>query len=403
MARFKYSGRDRKGKRTGMINADSKRDAIEKLREDGIRVLEMTEVAETALTKDISFGNPVKLQHMVIYLRQFATLIKAGVTLVDATGILAQQTESKGLKKALLDIEEQLRMGKPFSESAAKHKKVFSPMFINLIKAGEAGGNMEETLERLAVFFEKQHQTRQKVKSALSYPIVIGIIAIGVVIFLLTSVVPTFVSMFDDMGAELPAVTKFVLNASEFMQKFWWLVILIVVGLIFGFVGLKKNPKTSYYLDLVALRMPIFGKMQQKAALALLTRTLSSLFTSGVPILQALSVVEKVVGNDVISKVVRASREELEKGKSLTGPMKEHWAFPPLVTQMIAIGEETGSLDAMLTKVAEFYEKEVENTADQLKALIEPLMIVFLASIVGVIVLSIMMPMFDMFQNVDKL
>ncbi len=344
MARFKYSGRDRKGKRTGMINADSKRDAIEKLREDGIRVLEMTEVAETTLTKDISFGNPVKLQHMVIYLRQFATLIKAGVTLVDATGILAEQTESKGLKKALTDIEEQLRMGKPYSEAAEKHKKVFTPMFINLIKAGEAGGNMEETLERLAVFFEKQHTTRQKVKSALSYPIVIGIIAIAVVIFLLTSVVPTFVSMFDDMGAELPAVTQFVLNASEFMQKFWWLVILIAVGFSFGFVGIKKNPKMRYYLDLVALRMPIFGKMQQKAALALLTRTLSSLFTSGVPILQALSVVEKVVGNDVIARVVRASREELEKGKSLTGPMKAHWAFPPLVTQMISIGEGTGSL-----------------------------------------------------------
>lgn len=403
MARFKYTGRDRKGKRTGTLNAESKRDAIDKLREDGIRVLEMTEIPETALTKEISFGNPVRLQHMVIYLRQFATLIKAGVTLVDATGILAEQTESKGLKKALIDIESELKTGKPFSDSAQKHKKVFPPMFINLVKAGEAGGNMEETLERLAIFFEKQHQTRQKVKSALSYPTVIGIIAIAVVIFLLTSVVPTFVSMFDDMGAELPAVTKFVLNASEFMQKFWWLVILIFIAFAFGFISLRQNPKTRYYLDYAALRMPIFGKMQQKAALARLTRTLSSLFASGVPILQALAVCEKVVENDVIAKVIRASRDELEKGKSMTGPMKEHWAFPPLVTQMIAIGEGTGALDAMLTKVAIFYEQEVENTAEQLKALIEPLMIVFLAGIVGVIVLSIMMPMFDMFQNVDKL
>jgi type IV pilus assembly protein PilC len=403
MARFKYTGRDRKGKRTGTLNAESKRDAIEKLREDGIRVLEMAEIPETALTKDISFGNPVKLQHMVIYLRQFATLIKAGVTIVDATGILAQQTESKGLKKALLDIENELKMGKSFSDSAQRHKKVFSSMFINLIKAGEAGGNMEETLERLAIFVEKQHQTRQKVKSALSYPTVIGIIAIAVVIFLLTSVVPTFVSMFDDMGAELPAVTQFVLNASEFMQKFWWFVILLFIAIGFGFVGLRRNSKTRYYLDYAALRMPIFGKMQQKAALARLTRTLSSLFTSGVPILQALAVCEKIVENDVIARVVRASRDDLEKGKSMTGPMKEHWAFPPLVTQMIAIGEGTGALDAMLTKVAVFYEQEVENTAEQLKALIEPLMIVFLAGIVGVIVLSIMMPMFDMFQNVDKM
>lgn len=403
MARYKYTGRDRKGKRTGTLNAPSKREAIEKLRGDGIRVLEMTEVPETALTKDVQFGNPVKLQHMVIYLRQFATLIKAGVTIVDSTAILAEQTESKALKKALLDIESELRMGRPFSDSAEKHKKVFSSMFINLVKAGEVGGNMEETLERLAVFFEKQHHTRQKVKSALSYPTVIGIIAIGVVIFLLTSVVPTFVSMFNDMDAELPAITQFVLNASEFMQKFWWLVLIIFIGIIFGFVAARGNPKTRYYLDYAALRMPVFGKMQQKAALARLSRTLSSLFSSGVPILQALASCEKVVENEVIAKVVRASREELGKGNSLTTPMIKHWAFPPLVTQMIAIGETTGSLDTMLSKVADFYEQEVENTTDQIKALIEPLMIVFLAAIVGAIVLSIMMPMFDMFQHVDQL
>lgn len=403
MARYKYTGRDRKGKRTGTLNAPSKREAIEKLRGDGIRVLEMTQVEETALTKDISFGNPVKLQHMVIYLRQFATLIKAGVTIVDATAILAEQTESKALRKALTDIESELRMGRPYSDSAEKHKKVFSSMFINLVRAGEVGGNMEETLERLAVFFEKQHHTRQKVKSALSYPIVIGIIAIGVVIFLLTSVVPTFVTMFADMGADLPKITQFVLNASEFMQKFWYLVLLFFAAIAFGFAALRSNEKTKYYLDYAALKVPVFGKMQQKAALARLTRTLSSLFSSGVPILQALAVVEKVVENEVIAKVVRASREELGRGNSLTLPMVKHWAFPPLVTQMIAIGETTGSLDTMLTKVADFYEQEVENATDQIKALIEPLMIVFLAAIVGVIVLAIMTPMFDMFQHVDQL
>lgn len=185
---------------------------------------------------------------MVIYLRQFATLIKAGVTIVEATNILAQQTESKKLRAALIDIENELRKGNPFSEAAEKHKKMFTSMFINLVKAGEAGGNMEETLERLAVFFEKQHTTRQKIKSALSYPIVIGIVAIGVVIFLLTSVVPTFVSMFADMGADLPAITKFVLNASEFMQSFWWVVILFVILIAIGFVGVKRNKKQNIIL-----------------------------------------------------------------------------------------------------------------------------------------------------------
>jgi type IV pilus assembly protein PilC len=359
MARFKYAGRDRKGKRSGTVNAASRREAMVKLKDDGIRVIEMTEVPETLMTMDISFGNPVKMQHFVIYLRQFATLLKAGVTVVDATAILAVQTESKGLKKALLDTEQELREGNPFSEAASKHKKIFSPMFINMVKAGEVSGNMEETLESLAEDFEKQHYTRQKIVSALTYPAVIGILAICAVIFLLVSVVPTFVTMFADMGAELPSITKFVLAASKFMQSFWWLIVLIFIAIIIFFIFIKRNMKTKYYLDYTLLRMPIFGNMMQKAALARMMRTLSTLFSSSVPILQAMSIVEKVVGNEVISKVIRESRDSLEKGRSMTEPMIRHWAFPPLVTQMILIGEGTGALDAMLSKIAEFYEKEV--------------------------------------------
>ena len=222
-----------------------------------------------------------------------------------------------------------------------------------------------------------------------------------VVIFLLVSIVPTFVGMFEDFGGELPAITKFVLGASEFMQSFWWLLLLLLVGVVAGLSAMKKNKQTKYYLDFAILRMPIFGKMMQKAVLARLTRTLSSLFSSSVPILQALSIVENVVENEVIGRVVRESRDALEIGQSMTGPMKKHWAFPPLVTQMIAIGEETGSLDAMLGKVADFYEKEVENSTDQLKSLIEPIMIVILAGLVGTIVTSIMIPMFDIFNHVN--
>ncbi|MED3571444.1 type II secretion system F family protein [Cytobacillus praedii] len=400
MARFKYTGRDRKGKQQGVITASSKREAMQKLGKNGIKVLEMVEVQESILTKEISIGSPVKLEHMVIYLRQFSTLLKAGVSVVDSTNILAAQTESKGLKKALLDIELELREGKPLSDSAAKHRKIFSSMFVNMVRAGEAGGSMDETLERLAIHYEKQHTTRSKIKSALAYPIVVGIIAIAVVIFLLVSVVPTFVDMFADFGGELPAITQFVLNASEFMQRFWWLVILLFGGLIGGIIFIQQNKKTKYYLDYFVLRIPIFGKMLQKAVLARMTRTLSSLFTSSVPILQAMSIVENVVGNEVISRVIRASRDSLERGESLTDPMRKHWAFPPLVTQMIAIGEETGSLDAMLGKVADFYEREVDTSTDRIKSLIEPLMIVVLAGVVGVIVLAIMVPMFEIFNQV---
>ncbi|WP_419956029.1 type II secretion system F family protein [Neobacillus niacini] len=400
MARFKYSGRDRRGKKQGTINAASRREAMVKLKEDGVRVIEMTEIPETLMTKDLSFGNPVKLQHFVIYLRQFATLIKAGVTVVDATGILAAQTESKGLKKALLAVEQDLREGNPYSEAVSKHKKIFNSMFINMVKAGEVSGNIDETLEKLADDFEKQHDTRQKVVSALTYPAVIGLIAIGAVIFLLTSVVPTFVNMFADLGGELPRITKFVLAASEFTQNFWWLIFLIILCCVLSIFYINTNKKTKYYLDYFLLRMPVFGKMLQKAALARMMRTLSSLFSSSVPILQAMSIVEKVVENEVIAKVIIESRNSLEKGRSMTEPMVIHWAFPPLVTQMISIGEGTGALDAMLSKIAEFYEKEVEQSTDRLKSLIEPIMIVILAGIVGVIVMAIMVPMFEMFNQI---
>jgi len=401
MARFKYSGRDRRGKKDGVINAASKREAMLQLRAEGVRVLEINEVPESFLTKDISIGNPVKLQQFVIYLRQFSTLLKAGVSVVDSTQILAAQTDSKALKKALLDIEQELREGNPLSDAAAKHKKIFTPMFINMVRAGEAGGNMDETLDRLAEHFEKQHNTRQKIKSAMAYPIAVGIVAIAVVIFLLVSVVPTFVSMFADFGAELPAITRFVLKSSEFMQAYWWLVVLFFVCIVAGIGIIRKNAQTKYYLDYFILRIPVFGKMLQKAVLARMTRTLSSLFTSSVPILQAMTIVEKVVENEVIARVVRESRNALEKGRSMTEPMKKHWAFPPLVTQMIAIGEETGSLDAMLGKVADFYEKEVENSTDRIKSLIEPIMIVLLAGVVGTIVTSIMVPMLEIFNQVN--
>lgn len=400
MARFKYSGRDRKGKKNGFINASSKREAAQKLRADGIKVMDMVEVKESVMTKDITFGSGVKLEHMVIYLRQFSTLIRAGVSIVDATSILSEQTESKGLKKALLDIVQDLKEGKPLSEAATRHKKIFSPMFINMIKAGEAGGNMDETLDRLAVHFEKQHNTRSKIKSALSYPIAVAVFAVGVVIFLLVSVVPTFVDMFADFGGELPAITQFVLDASNFMQKFWWLVILLVISFITSIIILRNNKNTKYYLDYFMLRVPVFGKMMQKAVLARMTRTLSSLFTSSVPILQAMTIVEDIVENEVIGKVIRQSHDALEKGQSMTVPMKKHWAFPPLVTQMIVIGEETGSLDAMLGKVADFYEQEVENSTDRIKSLIEPIMIIVLAGLVGTIVTAIIVPMFEIFNQV---
>lgn len=403
MARYKYEGRDRTKIRSGVVVASGRKEAVSKLRDEGIRVIDLREMPTTALQKDISIGNPVKRDQFIMFLRQFSTLMRAGVTIVDSIHILSQQVESKALQKALSEIAEELRKGNSLSNSLAKYPKIFEPLTINLVKAGELAGNIDESLDSLATHYDKAYQTRQKVISAMSYPVVVGFLAIGVVIFLLSSIVPMFADMFEGFGGELPLVTQFVMGASDFVQGYWYLLLgagLIVVATIWL---MRKNPQGNMILDTMLIKAPIFGKIMQKSALARLTRTLSSLFSSSVPILQCLTMTEKVVDNAVMSKVILEARDSLERGGSLTEPMRKHWAFPPLIPHMISIGEQTGSLDHMLSKVAEFYEKEVEAETDRLKALIEPLMIVFLAAIVGTIVLAIMMPMFEMFQNVDNL
>lgn len=403
MARFKYEGRDRKRVRAGVVVAGNRREAVEKLRDDGVRVIEIREIAETALQKDIVLGNPVKRDQFIMFLRQFSTLMRAGVTIVDSVKILSQQVESKALRKTLVNIDEDLRKGNSLSDSLRKHPKIFEPLTINLIKAGELSGNIDESLDRLATYYDKAYQTRQKVKSAMSYPLVVGVLAIGVVIFLLSSIVPMFAEMFEGFGGELPMLTQMVMLASDLVQQYWYLLVLAGFGIAATIWMMKRSEQGKMILDTMLLRMPIFGRMLKKSALARMTRTLSSLFSSSVPILQALTMVEKVVGNAVMSKVILAARDNLERGGSLTEPMKNHWAFPPLIPHMILIGEQTGSLDHMLDKVADFYEKEVEAETDRLKALIEPLMIVVLAALVGTIVMSIMLPMFEMFQNIDNM
>lgn len=401
MPTFKYNGKSRKGERKqGRVEAKSKNQAIAVLREQGIMAFELHEVKQSVLQKDIQIGKQVKNYDFVVYCRQFATLIRSGITIVDATKILAEQTESKGLKKVLFTVDSELREGTAFSDAVEKHPKIFPPIFVNMIRAGEATGNLDETLERLATYFEKQHTIKSKIQSALSYPIVLSVITVAVVVFLMTFVIPRFIDMFADLGAELPWITVAVIATSEIISSFWWLVLLILLIVVTAFIVAKKRSKAfQYTVSTITFRLPIFGKLLQKAAIARMTRTLASLFSSSVPILQSLTIVERVVNNPVMGKVVLQARDSLEQGNSLTAPLKESWIFPPLVTQMIAIGEETGSLDLMLSKVADFYEEEVDRSVDTLKSLIEPIMVVVLAGVVGFIVLAVFIPMFSLFDQ----
>ncbi|WP_431029590.1 type II secretion system F family protein [Lysinibacillus sp. LZ02] len=400
MAVFKYTGRSKTGElKKGTINATNKNSALTRLREQGINPRQLEE-STSILHKDIPLGGKVKTQDFVLYCRQFATLVRAGVSIVESTNILARQSTSKPLKKALEIVEDDIRTGIPLSQAVAKHPKVFPELFINLMKSGEATGNIDDTLERLADTFEKQFRLKKKVQSTMAYPAILLTLTIGVVIFLMVVIVPQFVKSFEEMGAELPTITVVTVAVSDWLRQFWWVVVALLIGVVVLFNFLyKTNQQFKYTVNYILLRVPGFGPILQKTALARLLRTLSSLFSSAVPILQALTISERVSGNPVISEVMIEARKSLEKGSTLSEPLEQSWLFPPMVTNMVKIGESTGSLDYMLEKVSDFYEDEVDRAVDTLKSLIEPMMILFLALTVGVIVIAILLPMFSLYEQ----
>jgi len=397
---FRYSGRTKTGaQKKGTIDATNKKVALEKLRAQGINAREL-EASKSILHKDLNIGGKVKHQDFVIYCRQYATLIRAGVSIVEATHILGTQTKSKALKKALEQVEEDIRGGTAFSDAAAKHPKVFPLMFVNMMRSGEATGNIDETLERLAKTLEKQFNIKKKVQSTLTYPAVLSVLTIVVGMGLMIFIVPTFMATFESMDVEMPLLTVIVVSVSDWLIKYWYIAIGIALLLVLLVRFFYKNNKIFHYnVNYALLRLPAFGILLQKNVIARITRTLSSLFSSGVPILEALTMVEKVAGNPVVGKVVLEARDNLEKGGTLSEPLEKSWLFPPLVTQMTSIGEKTGSLDYMLEKIADFYEDEVDRSVDTLKSLIEPIMILVLAGVVGVIVASIFLPMFKLYEN----
>jgi len=404
MPMYKYVGRTVTGARTtGTMEAVSQADLKQKLRAKRISPREIKETKATSLNRDLQLGEKkVKPEHFVIYCRQFATLIRAGVTIAESTNILAHQTKSKALKAALTDVEQNINSGTAFSDAAEKQKNIFKQLFINMVRAGEMTGNLDDTLDELASYYERQHALKKKIQSTMAYPIVLSVLIVAVLVFMMIVIVPQFENVFESFGGELPFITKWVIGLSGFIQHFWWLIVLVVAAIVIGFaLAYKNQPAFQYTIHKLLLKMPIFGKLLQKSAIARLTRTLASLFSSAVPILDSLSIVSKVSGNRVIAKVIVDARNSLEAGGALSGPLKAHWVFPPLVYQMIEIGEQTGNLDYMLDKVAAFYEEDVNRSVDTLQSLIEPIMIVLLAIVVGVIVLSIMVPMFSVFGEIQ--
>jgi type IV pilus assembly protein PilC len=403
VANFTYEAVNESGKKLkGMLKSQNKQMAITELRGRGMIIRSIQEKSATAMDKEIHIGRAVKLEDFVIFCRQFATLIRAGIQIDQAITILEDQSTAKYLKAALGDISEQIRSGHNLSKAMSDYPKVFQEMFVNMIASGETGGNLDDVLDRMADHYEKEHKTVQKVKSAMTYPIIVLIIAIGVVIFLLIKIVPTFADMFLEQGSELPMITKFVMSSSDAIVHYWWMFLIALVGLVFLFRTMAASNEGKYWIDMMKFRLPVFGIILKKAAVARLARTLSSLFVSAVPVLQALDVTEKVVGNRVVAKVLRESKDSLQQGKMLSEPFAKSGIFPKMVVQMLMIGEETGQVDNMLAKVADFYEADVDQSVDRLKAVIEPLMLLFVSGLVGVIVAAIMSPMFKMYDNFLK-
>lgn len=400
MATFSYKAKSMDGKVIkGKIESKNKNEAIHELSQIDLIVFEVEPLNEL-LNKEITIGRSLKQKDFVVFLRQFATLIEAGILLIDSIELLADQTESPALKEALENIAEEIREGKALSEGMASYPKLFPELLVQMIKTGEVSGQLQDVLDRMATYYEKQYQLRQKVSTALTYPIVVATFALLITIFLLLFIVPIFGDMYASFGSELPFITRIVLGLSGFIRSYWWVFTLIIVGLILLFMRLKNKDAVSMYLDHLVLKIPIIGTFVQKAVLARMTQTLSSLLNSSVPILQAVEVTSKVVGNRVVEKVLLDSRASLERGESLAKPMEEHWVFPPLIIQMIRVGEQSGALDEMLKKVADIYDQEVNEASDKLQSLIEPVLIIFLAVIVGLIVLSIVVPMFGLFNSI---
>lgn len=402
MPLYRYVGRTRKGEiKRGTIESNSEKQALLELREKDIILRELKEVnSRIFLKKLLPRRKKVKIEHFVIYCRQFATLIRARISVLDATRILIQQTESKQLKQTLKEVEADIITGKSYSEAVERQPDVFPSLFVHMVRAGEATGEFDNTLDQLANYYEKQNRLLKKVQSAMAYPTLLFFVILVVALLLLVTVIPSLSSSLTNMGIELPKITVIVMTISEWILQYWCIGFILIALCIGVFLYLYKNEKKfAYYFHVMLLKMPIFGKVLQKTAIARMTQTLASLFAGSIPVLQSLSIVEKVVGNPVMGEVLNEARKSLEQGKPLSEPLKKSWVFPPFVSHMTAIGEQTGQLDEMLGKIAEFYEEDVDRTIDTLKSLIEPILILFLAVVVGIIVISILIPMFSMYTE----
>ncbi|MBE5962865.1 MAG: type II secretion system F family protein [Lachnospiraceae bacterium] len=404
MADFAYiaiakDGREKKGSMTAVDEAKVR--AV--LRNDGYIPIQVTE--QNMLTKDIniSIGKPVKPRELSIFCRQFTSILNAGVTIVNALEMLASQTENKIFERAILDTKIAVEKGETLASGMRANPKVFPSILINLVEAGEASGSLDHAFSRMAVHFEKDAKLKSLLKKAMIYPIVLIFVAIIVVIIMSVVVIPQFVSMFESMGTELPFTTRMVVVMSDFFIAKWYAVLIVAVAAFAIIKAVGATDAGKHLYGKMKISMPVFGKMAVKSASASFARTMSTLVSSGISITQALDITSRSMSNILFQDALRKAREEAEVGVAISEPIKECGLFPPMVHQMLKIGEETGNIEGMLDKVAEYYEDEVEIQTQGLTTALEPAIILIMAVIVGFIVLAIYQPMISMYSGLDQL
>ena len=395
MPSFTYVARDSASGREirSTVDASTESSAVAALLNRNLLVVS---IQEKIAKKGRTGGASVPLTDLVMFTRQLATMIDAGLAMVQSLQTLAEQTDNKVMRDIIKDITSRVESGDSFSEALQKHPKAFTRLYYSMVSAGEKGGLLAEILARLATYQENTQRLRKKVKSAMMYPTIVTIVAIGITIFLLVKVVPVFGSIYTSMGGKLPAPTQFLVDLSDVLQRYFIVFVLVIGGIIFGWMYYIKTPPGRAFWDARRIKLPVFGHIAHKICLARFARTMSSLVRSGVPILEVLSIVQNTVGNVVMENALKTASADIEKGEGISNALSKHPVFPTMIIRMMAAGEQTGKIDAMLERVADFLDEEIDTILSGLTSLIEPLLIVFLGVVVGGIVICMFLPIFKL-------
>ncbi len=411
MPKYKYKVRAAQGgEMSGVMEAKIQKDVADKLRQQKFIILSIEEEKQnmaSALIEALPFmkkekGRRVKAKDLVLFSRQLSTLVSAGVPIVQGLAILVEQIESKVFKQVISDVKTDIEGGLSIADSMAKYPTVFDELYVGMIRSGETGGVLDVILERLSAYLESTAKLIGKVKSAMVYPTLVSLVAIGITGFMLVAVIPTFKQVFTAFGGELPMPTQVLISVSEFARKYFMIFIIAIIVGVFALRQYIKTEKGSRVWDSFLLKLPVFGPLIRKVAIAKFSRTLGTLIKSGVPILDAISTTGKTAGNKIVEDAVMNARENIREGERIAAPLKESGVFPPMVTQMISVGEETGALDNMLNKVADFYDQEVDVAVSGLTSMIEPLIIVVMGVVIGAMVIAMFMPIFELGEVVSK-